>query len=73
MDPLILNLKSTTFLGRHFTRRKISDILETIILFPAGVDPNARDERGYLPCNFLEDNDHITKADDICWVFREGK
>ena len=40
MDPLIRNLKSTPFFGRRFTRREISDIQETVALFPA----NTRNE-----------------------------
>ena len=34
MDPRIAALKSTTFLGRRFTRRQIADIQETVGLFP---------------------------------------
>ena len=34
MDPRIAALKSTTFLGRRFTRRQIADIAETVELFP---------------------------------------
>ncbi len=34
MDPRIAALKSTTFLGRRFTRRQIADIRETVELFP---------------------------------------
>ncbi len=29
MDPLIENLKSTTFFGKRLTRRQIADIQET--------------------------------------------
>ena len=33
MDPLIENLKSTTFFGKRLTRRQIADIQETVGLF----------------------------------------
>ena len=35
MDPLIKNLKSTTFFGRRFTRKQIADIQQTVATFPA--------------------------------------
>ena len=34
MDPRIRNLKSTTFQGTRFTRRKLADIQETVQTFP---------------------------------------
>ncbi len=46
MDPLIGNLKSTTFFGRRFTRREISDIRETVALFPG----NSRNELARTIC-----------------------
>lgn len=49
MDPLIHNLKSTTFFGRRFTRREISDIQETIALFPA----QSRNELAKTICEHL--------------------
>ena len=49
MDPLIRNLKSTTFFGRRFTRREISDIRETVALFPA----NSRNELAKTICEHL--------------------
>lgn len=49
MDPLIRNLKSTTFFGRRFTRREISDIRETVALFPA----NTRNELAKTICEHL--------------------
>ena len=35
MDPLIKNLKSTTFFGRRFTRKQLADIQQTVATFPA--------------------------------------
>ena len=34
MDPKIIALKSTTFLGRRFTRQQLADVQETVELFP---------------------------------------
>ena len=49
MDPLIRNLKSTTFFGRRFTRREISDIQETVALLPG----NTRNELAKTICEHL--------------------
>ncbi len=49
MDPLIRNLKSTTFFGRRFTRREISDIRETVALLPG----NSRNELAMTICEHL--------------------
>ena len=34
MDPQMIALKSTPFLGRRFTRQQIADVQETVALFP---------------------------------------
>lgn len=49
MDPLIRNLKSTTFFGRRFTRREIGDIRETVALLPG----NSRNELAMTICEHL--------------------
>ena len=46
MDPLIENLKSTTFFGKRLTRRQIADIQETVGLFPK----LSRTELGHTIC-----------------------
>lgn len=35
MDPRIQNLKSTTFLGRRFSRQQLAGVQQTVALFPA--------------------------------------
>ena len=37
MDPPVRNPGSTTFFGRRFTRREISDIRETVALLPGNI------------------------------------
>ena len=49
MDPLIENLKSTTFFGKRLTRRQIADIQETVGLFPK----LSRTELGHTICEHL--------------------
>ena len=49
MEPRITNRKSTTFFGRRFTRREISDIQETIALLPG----NSRSELAKTLCDHL--------------------
>ena len=49
MDPLIENLKSTTFCGKRLTRRQIADIQETVGLFPK----LSRTELGHTICEHL--------------------
>ncbi len=49
MDPRITALKSTTFLGRRFTRRQIADIQETVELFPN----DSRNELSMTICEHL--------------------
>ena len=49
MDPRIAALKSTTFLGRRFTRRQIADIRETVELFPN----DSRNELSKTICEHL--------------------
>ena len=50
MDPRIAALKSTTFLGRRFTRRQIADIRETVELFPN----DSRNELSKTVCEHLD-------------------
>ena len=49
MDPLIENLKSTTFFGKRLRRRQIADIQTTVSLFPG----LSRRELGYTICEHL--------------------
>ena len=49
MDPLIENLKSTTFFGKRLTRGQIADIQETVGLFPK----LSRTELGHTICEHL--------------------
>ena len=49
MDPLIQNLKSTTFCGRRLTRRQIADIQEVVRTFPK----LSRNELGQTVCEHL--------------------
>ena len=49
MDPLIQNLKSTTFCGRRLTRRQIADIQEVVRTFPQ----LSRNELGQTVCEHL--------------------
>ena len=49
MDPLIENLKSTTFFGKRLTRRQIAAIQETVGLFPK----LSRTELGHTICEHL--------------------
>ncbi len=49
MDPLIENLKSTTFFGKRLTRRQIADIQETVGRFPK----LSRTELGHTLCEHL--------------------
>ena len=49
MDPLIQNLKSTTFFGRRLTRRQIADIQEVVRTFPK----LSRNELGQTVCEHL--------------------
>ena len=49
LDPLIQNLKSTTFFGRRLTRRQIADIQEVIRTFPK----LSRNELGQTVCEHL--------------------
>lgn len=49
MDPLIENLKSTTFFGRRLTRKQIAGIQETARLFPG----LSRTELGHTICEHL--------------------
>ena len=46
MDPPVRNPGSTTFFGRRFTRREISDIRETVALLPG----NSRNELARTIC-----------------------
>lgn len=50
MDPRIEALKSTTFLGRRFTRRQIADIQETVAMFPN----DSRNELSKTICEHLD-------------------
>ena len=50
MDPRIAALKSTTFLGRRFTRRQIADIRETVGMFPN----DSRNELSKTICEHLD-------------------
>ena len=49
MDPLIENLKSTTFLGKRFTRKQLADIQITVGRFPK----LSRAELGRTICEHL--------------------
>ena len=49
LDPLIQNLKSTTFCGRRLTRRQIADIQEVVRTFPK----LSRNELGQTICAHL--------------------
>ena len=49
MDPLIKNLKSTTFFGRRFTRKEIATIQETVTILP----DNSRTELAKTICEHL--------------------
>ena len=49
MDPLIENLKSTTFFGKRLTRKQIADIQETARLCPG----LSRTELGHTVCEHL--------------------
>ena len=49
LDPLIQNLKSTTFCGRRLTRRQIADIQEVVRTFPK----LSRNELGQTVCEHL--------------------
>ena len=49
LDPLIQNLKSTTFCGRRLTRRQIADIQEVVRTFPQ----LSRNELGQTVCEHL--------------------
>jgi len=35
VDARIINLDSTTFCGRRFTRRQLADVQQTVASFPA--------------------------------------
>ena len=50
MDPRIEALKSTTFLGRRFTRHQIADIQETVAMFPN----DSRNELSKTICEHLD-------------------
>ncbi len=54
MDPLIQNLKSTTFFGRRLTRRQIADIQEVVGTFPK----LSRNELGQTICEHLRWQTH---------------
>ena len=49
MDPKIIALKSTTFLGRRFTRQQLADVQETVELFPN----DSRNELSLTICEHL--------------------
>ena len=49
LDPLIQNLKSTTFCGRRLTRRQIADIQEVVRTFPK----LSRNELGQTICEHV--------------------
>ena len=49
MDPKIKALKSTTFLGRRFTRRQIAEVQELVEIFPN----DSRNELAKIICNHL--------------------
>lgn len=50
MDPVIENLPSTTFEGRRFTRKQITDIQKTVQTFPR----LSRRELGHTICEHLQ-------------------
>ena len=54
MDPLIQNLKSTTFFGKRLTRRQIADIQEVVRTFPK----LSRNELGQTICEHLRWQTH---------------
>ena len=54
LDPLIQNLKSTTFFGKRLTRRQISDIQEVVGTFPK----LSRNELGQTICEHLRWQTH---------------